>query len=77
MRILYVDECEVVSRNTAVGSKFSARIMFPCDASSAVDVLVRISIVVLVLAHESNAWINTRANQAIVSDQLLCLLLQS
>ena len=38
MRILYVVECEVVGRNTAVDSSV---IMLPCDAGSAF-VLVRI-----------------------------------
>ena len=42
MRILYVVECEVVSRNTAVDSKFSV-IMLPCDAAGSAVVFVRIS----------------------------------
>ena len=37
-----VVECEVVSRNTAVDSKFSV-IMLPCDTAGSAVVLVRIS----------------------------------
>ena len=40
MRILYVDECEIVSRNTAVGSN---GIMPPCDTAGNAVVLVRTS----------------------------------
>ena len=40
MRILYVAECEVVSRNTAVDSSV---IMLPCDTAGSAVVLVRIS----------------------------------
>ena len=40
MRILYVVECEIVSRNTAVDS---SGIMSPCDTVGSAVVFVRIS----------------------------------
>ena len=43
MRVLYVVECEVVSRNTAADSKFSA-IMLPCNAADRAVIHTRHSI---------------------------------